>query len=48
MAICVDEPRPAYFGGIVAAPIFKRVVEHLTSYLDLERVSQPNSAGALL
>ena len=48
MAVNIDEPRPAYFGGVVAAPIFKRVVEHVASYLNLERTSQPNPAGALL
>jgi len=32
--ICVniDEPRTFHFGGVVAAPIFKRVMERLSSY----------------
>ncbi|MDP3703728.1 MAG: penicillin-binding protein 2 [Candidatus Omnitrophota bacterium] len=37
MVVNVDEPRPLYFGGVVAAPVFKRVVEQLASYWALER-----------
>jgi hypothetical protein len=33
----MDEPRPLYFGGVVSAPMFKRLVEQLTSYWELER-----------
>ena len=35
MVVTVDEPRPVYFGGVVAAPIFRRAVEHLRGYWDL-------------
>ena len=31
----IDEPRPLYFGGVVAAPIFKRIIERLAGYWDL-------------
>lgn len=27
MAVVVDEPRPVYYGGVVAAPVFKEVME---------------------
>ena len=37
MAVSIDEPRPLYFGGVVSAPIFKRIVERLASYWGLER-----------
>ncbi|MBI4596838.1 MAG: penicillin-binding protein 2 [Candidatus Omnitrophica bacterium] len=37
IAICMDEPRPVYFGGVVSAPMFKRMVEHLASYWELPR-----------
>ncbi|MBI3321609.1 MAG: penicillin-binding protein 2 [Candidatus Omnitrophica bacterium] len=37
IVVCVDEPRPLYFGGVVSAPLFKRVVEQLAGYWNLER-----------
>ena len=37
IVVNIDEPRPLYFGGVVAAPIFKRIIEQLTSYWQLER-----------
>jgi len=35
IAICivVDEPRPYYFGGVVCAPVFKRVAREVLNYL---------------
>jgi cell division protein FtsI/penicillin-binding protein 2 len=36
MVVSVDEPRPLYFGGVVSAPMFKRMVEQLASYWGLE------------
>jgi len=35
VVVNIDEPRPLYFGGVVAAPIFKRVVERLIGYWEL-------------
>jgi cell division protein FtsI (penicillin-binding protein 3) len=37
VVVCVDEPRPLYFGGVVAAPMFQRLMERLAGYLALER-----------
>ncbi len=37
IVVSVDEPRPLYFGGVVSAPIFKRIVEQLASYWGIER-----------
>ena len=36
LVVTIDEPHPAYFGGVVAGPIFRRVVEQLISYWDLK------------
>jgi cell division protein FtsI (penicillin-binding protein 3) len=37
IAICVmvDEPRPYYFGGVVCAPVFKRVATQVLKYLQI-------------
>jgi len=32
IVVTVDEPRPLYFGGVVSAPMFKRIVEQLAGY----------------
>jgi len=33
IAVVVDEPRPYYFGGVVAAPVFKNVASDVLRYL---------------
>ncbi|MEW6101418.1 MAG: penicillin-binding transpeptidase domain-containing protein [Candidatus Omnitrophota bacterium] len=33
IAVIVDEPRPYYFGGVVAAPVFKNVANDVVKYL---------------
>lgn len=33
IAVVVDEPHPAYFGGVVAAPVFKNVASDCIKYL---------------
>jgi cell division protein FtsI (penicillin-binding protein 3) len=33
IAVTVDEPRPYYFGGVVAAPVFKNVAGDVIKYL---------------
>ena len=35
VVVTIDEPHPLYFGGVVAAPVFRRVVESLASYWGL-------------
>ncbi|MBI4341486.1 MAG: penicillin-binding protein 2 [Candidatus Omnitrophica bacterium] len=47
MVVSLDEPRPLYFGGVVSAPIFKRVVERLVSYWGLKRSSKPTTVAQL-
>jgi len=47
MVVCVDEPRPLYFGGTVSAPIFKQVVERLAGYWELKRQAAPGTVARL-
>lgn len=35
IVVVVDEPRPFYYGGTVAAPVFKKIAQDLLGYLDL-------------
>jgi cell division protein FtsI (penicillin-binding protein 3) len=45
IAVTLDEPRPYYYGGVVAAPVFKNVARDTIKYL---KASQPlNSIVAL-
>ena len=37
ITVSLDEPRPQHFGGVVAAPLFKKIVEQLRGYWELER-----------
>ncbi|MDD3905894.1 MAG: penicillin-binding transpeptidase domain-containing protein [Candidatus Omnitrophica bacterium] len=41
VAVCVDEPRPVYYGGDVAAPVFKKVVDDSLKYLNAKGVYAP-------
>lgn len=34
VAVMVDDPRPAYYGGVVAAPVFRNVAEQVLRYLE--------------
>ncbi|MDD2690123.1 MAG: hypothetical protein PHT41_08255, partial [Candidatus Omnitrophica bacterium] len=38
IAVIIDEPRPYYFGGVVAAPVFKNVAGDAIRYL---KTNQP-------
>lgn len=38
IAVVVDEPRGSYFGGVVSAPVFKRVSTDVLAYLRQESV----------
>ena len=37
VAVCVDEPHPVYYGGDVAAPVFKNVVDDSLKYLNAKK-----------
>ena len=36
IVVVIDEPRPLYFGGLVAAPVFQRVAEETLRYLKVK------------
>jgi len=36
VVVCIDEPRPVYYGGVVSAPVFKKVAENTLRYLGVE------------
>ncbi len=38
VVVCVDEPRPVYYGGDVAAPVFKNVVDESLKYLNTKGI----------
>lgn len=42
VVVMLDEPRPFYYGGVVAAPVFKRVAQNVLRYLEIkpERLMQ--------
>jgi cell division protein FtsI (penicillin-binding protein 3) len=40
VVVMVDEPRPVYFGGVVAAPVFKNVAGDVIRYLKTKPVSR--------
>jgi len=42
VVVTIDEPRPLYFGGVVAAPVFRRVVEQLAGYWGLRNFAAQN------
>jgi cell division protein FtsI (penicillin-binding protein 3) len=37
MIVVVYEPRGQIYGGVVAAPVFKRIAENALSYLNVPR-----------
>lgn len=45
IAVMVDEPHPYYFGGVVAAPVFKNVATDVLKYLKINQA--PNEIIAL-
>jgi cell division protein FtsI/penicillin-binding protein 2 len=45
IVVMVDEPHPYYFGGVVAAPVFKNVASDTIRYLKTRQ--SPNEAVAL-
>ena len=45
VAVTVDEPHPYYFGGVVAAPVFKGVANDVIRYLRTREVPEEVYAG---
>lgn len=46
VAVCVDEPHPVYFGGDVAAPVFRNVVDESLKHLNIKDTYIPSKAVA--
>ncbi len=44
IVVTVDEPHPYYFGGVVAAPVFKRVAEDVLKYLKTKEYTQQTAS----
>ncbi len=42
--VVFDEPRPVYYGGLVAAPVFQEVVSNALRYLDAKEFSFPRES----
>lgn len=40
IAVVFDEPRPYYFGGVVAAPVFKNVASDVLRYLQMKKTPE--------
>jgi hypothetical protein len=40
----MDEPRPYYFGGVVAAPVFKNVAGDTVKYLKAKQATKETFA----
>lgn len=38
IAVTIDEPKKSHFGGVVAAPLFKKIAEKAVKYLEEEEV----------
>ena len=49
VGVMVDEPVKAtgYYGGQVAAPVFKRIAERVASYLNVRPDLEPESPAAI-
>ena len=47
IAVTVDEPHPVYFGGVVAAPVFKNTAADTIKYL-LNRQALPETVASLI
>ena len=45
IVVCLDEPHPYYFGGVVAAPVFKNVAGDVIKYIRFNQ--EPREAIAL-
>ncbi|MBR90335.1 MAG: hypothetical protein CMO66_03565 [Verrucomicrobiales bacterium] len=44
--VAVDEPQGDYYGGLVAAPVFKKIAERTASYLGIPPDKKPEESAA--
>ncbi|MBN3041050.1 MAG: penicillin-binding protein 2, partial [Candidatus Omnitrophica bacterium] len=42
IAVSIDEPKKSHFGGVVAAPVFKKIAEKLVPYLIASKALESN------
>jgi cell division protein FtsI/penicillin-binding protein 2 len=45
VTVIVDEPRPQYYGGTVAAPVFQEVVQNTLKYLNATEPERPKDVS---
>jgi cell division protein FtsI/penicillin-binding protein 2 len=48
ISIVLDEPKEGYYGGQVAAPVFKQIAERAASYLNIRPDIEPAPAAVVL
>ena len=41
IGVTVDEPRRSHFGGVVAAPVFRKIAQELIKYMEIDEVKKP-------
>jgi len=46
IAVIMDEPRPVYYGGVVCAPVFKRIAGQLMGYYKIWPKEEKDIKGA--
>ena len=47
ISVVLDEPKEGYYGGLVAAPVFKQIAERAASYLNIQPDIQPAKPDSL-
>jgi cell division protein FtsI/penicillin-binding protein 2 len=47
IAVVLDEPKHGYYGGQIAAPVFKEIAERAASYLNIRPDRNPNEPDGL-
>jgi len=48
IAVVFDEPHPYYYGGVVAAPVFKQIAEQALKYIEVNEKFRPELEVAKL
>jgi cell division protein FtsI (penicillin-binding protein 3) len=41
IGVTVDEPRKSHFGGVVAAPVFRKIAQELIKYMEIDEAKKP-------
>jgi cell division protein FtsI/penicillin-binding protein 2 len=48
ISVVMDEPKGGYYGGQIAAPVFKRIAERVANFLNVKPDIQPEQPGELI